>query len=90
VKHLIFAFIGFIVMFGALVVVGINKPRGTSTQVWLFLYLAMTVILDGLVVAALLYQIPELTQLLLGLTAGSATGLAIHVWHHIQEENEEH
>jgi hypothetical protein len=87
---MIFGLIGFIVMFGALVVVGINQPRGTTTKVWLFLYLAMTVILDGLVVAALVYQITELTQLLLGMTAGSATGLAIHVWHHIQEENEEH
>lgn len=77
-------------MFGVLIVVGINQPRGTSTKVWLFLYLAMTVVLDGLVVAALLYQISELIQLLLGMTAGSATGLAIHVWHHIQEENEEH
>ncbi len=77
-------------MFGALVVVGINKPRGTSTKVWLFLYLVMTVILDGLVVTALLYQILELTHFLLGMTAGSATGLAIHVWHHIQEEKEEH
>ena len=82
--------IGFCVMFGVLVVVGINQPRGTSTKVWLFLYLAMTIVLDGLVVAALLYQISELIQLLLGMTAGSATGLAIHVWHHIQEENEEH
>ena len=88
--NLIFALIGFVVMFGALVAVGINRPRGTSTKVWLFLYLAMTVILDGLVVVALVSQHPELTQLLLGLTAGSATGLAIHVWHHIQEENEEH
>jgi hypothetical protein len=87
---LIFALIGFLVMFGVLVVVGINQPRGTSTKVWLFLYLAMTVVLDGLVITALVYQILELTQLLLGITAGSATGLAIHVWHHIQEENEEH
>ena len=77
-------------MFGMLVVVGINQPRGTSTKVWLFLYLAMTIVLDGLVIVALLYQILELTQLLLGMTAGSATGLAIHVWHHIQEESEEH
>ena len=77
-------------MFGVLVVVGINQPRGTSTKVWLLLYLAMTIVLDGLVVVALLYQHQELTRLLLGATAGSATGLAIHVWHHIQEENEEH
>jgi hypothetical protein len=77
-------------MFGALVIVGINQPRGTSTKVWLFLYLAMTVVLDALVVIALVTQHQELTQLLLGLTAGSATGLAIHVWHHIQEENDEH
>ncbi len=77
-------------MFGALVVVGINQPRGTSTKVWLFLYLAMTIVLDSLVVVALLFEITELTHLLLGMTAGSATGLAIHVWHHIQEENEEH
>ena len=50
----------------------------------------MTIVLDTLVVVALLFEITELTHLLLGMTAGSATGLAIHVWHHIQEENEEH
>jgi hypothetical protein len=42
------------------------------------------------VVFALIYQQQELTQLLLGVSAGSATGLAIHVTHHIFEENEEH
>jgi hypothetical protein len=35
-----------------------------------------------------LSQFVWLTDLLLGLSAGAATGLAIHVAHHISEENE--
>jgi len=36
----------------------------------------------------LLNQYAWLTETLLGLSAGAATGLAIHVVHHIAEENE--
>ena len=87
---MIFALIGFLVIFGVLVVIGINQPRGTSIKVWCILYLAIALVFDGLVIVALLYQQPELTQLLLGVSAGSATGLAIHVTHHVLEENAEH
>ena len=55
-------------------------------MVWCFLYLAIAVVFDGLVVVALLHQHVELTQLLLGVSAGAATGLAFHVTHHIFEE----
>ncbi len=75
-------------MFCALIVIGITQPRGTSIRVWCFLYLIIAVIFDGLVVAALSYQHAELTQMLLGASAGAATGLAIHVTHHIFEEGE--
>lgn len=87
---MIFALIGFLVIFGVLVVIGINQPRGTSVKVWCILYLAIALLFDALVIFALFYQQPELTQLLLGVSAGSATGLAIHVTHHVFEENAKH
>ena len=77
-------------MFGVLVGIGINQPRGTSMKTWCYGYLAIALIFDGLVVIGLIYyyQYEVLVQLLLGLSAGAATGLAIHVAHHITEENE--
>jgi hypothetical protein len=36
----------------------------------------------------LIYQYESIIRLLLGLSAGAATGLAIHVAHHITEEDE--
>lgn len=86
VKSLIYALIGAVVMFCVLVVIGITQPRGTSIGVWCFFYLAIAVVFDGLVVVALWYQHAILIQILLGASAGAATGLAIHVTHHILEE----
>jgi hypothetical protein len=73
-----------------LVGIGINQPRGTSVKTWCYGYLAIAVVFDLLVVFALLNgaQYVWLTNLLLGLSAGAATGLAIHVAHHISEEGE--
>jgi hypothetical protein len=85
---LIYALIGFVVMFGVLVGIGINQPRGTSMKTWCYGYLAIALIFDVLVVVGLIYQYDFLIQLLLGLSAGAATGLAIHVAHHITEEDE--
>jgi hypothetical protein len=85
---LIYVLIGFVIMFGVLVGIGINQPRGTSMKTWCYGYLAIALIFDGLVVVGLLYQQEFLVHLLLGLSAGAATGLAIHVAHHITEENE--
>jgi hypothetical protein len=87
---LIYALIGFLVLFTILVVIGITRPRGTSIKIWCYLYLIISLVFDILVVVALFYQNSELTQLLLGVSAGSATGLAIHLMHHISEENETH
>jgi hypothetical protein len=88
----IYAVIGFVIMFGALVGIGINQPRGTSIKLWCFGYLGISVVFDILVVLALLNQsapqYASLTELLLGLSAGAATGLAIHVAHHIIEEEQ--
>jgi hypothetical protein len=42
---------------------------------------------DALVVVGLLGQYSWLTNLLVGLSAGAATGLALHVMHHINEED---
>lgn len=75
-------------MLGVMVVIGINQPRGTSVKTWCYGYLAISIAFDSLVVFALLYQVNWLTELLLGLSAGAATGLAIHVAHHISEEGE--
>jgi hypothetical protein len=85
---LIYALIGFLIMFGVLVGIGINQPRGTSVKTWCYGYLAIALVFDVLVVVGLIYQYETLIQLLLGLSAGAATGLAIHVAHHISEEDE--
>jgi hypothetical protein len=86
----IYALIGFLIMLGMLVGIGINQPRGVSVKVWCYGYLAIALVFDALVVLALLNssQYVWLTDLLLGLSAGAATGLAIHVAHHISEEGE--
>ena len=70
--------------------VGINDPTGgTSMKGWCYQYLAVAIVFDVLAVLALFYQNDILTQLLLGVAAGSATVLGIHVAHHIKEGNEE-
>jgi hypothetical protein len=87
---MIYALIGAIVMLVVLVGIGINQPRGTSVKTWCYGYLAIAIVFDILVVIALVNQnAPEfdwLAEILLGLSAGAATGLAIHVTHHISEE----
>ena len=87
---MIYALIGFLVMLGVMVGIGINQPRGTSIRTWCYGYLAISVVFDILVVLALLNtgQLAWLSETLLGLSAGAATGLAIHVAHHISEEGE--
>ncbi len=85
---MIYALIGFLIMFGVLAGIGINQPRGTSIKMWCYGYLAISIIFDILVILALLNQYAWLTETLLGLSAGAATGLAIHVAHHISEEDE--
>jgi hypothetical protein len=86
----IYALIGAVTMLVVLVGIGINQPRGTSIKTWCYGYLAISVVFDILVVLALINQnSPQyawLTETLLGLSAGAATGLAIHVTHHISEE----
>jgi hypothetical protein len=85
----IYALIGFLIMFGVLVGIGINQPRGTSMKTWCYGYLAISIGFDVLVILALLNasQYVWLNNLLLGLSAGAATGLGIHVAHHISEED---
>jgi hypothetical protein len=86
--RMIYALVGFLVMFGMLIGIGINQPRGTSMKTWCYGYLAISIVFDILVVFALYFQVGEITELLLGLSAGAATGLAIHVAHHIIEAGE--
>jgi len=87
----VYALVGFLIMFGMLVGIGINKPRGLSVKQWCYGYLGISVVFDILVVLALVAaaDFVWLTNLLLGLSAGAATGLAIHVAHHISEEDHE-
>ncbi|NLE05235.1 MAG: hypothetical protein GX638_10625 [Crenarchaeota archaeon] len=87
----IYAIVGFLIMFGMLVGIGINQPRGVSMKAWCYGYFIIAIGFDILVVLALVSaaDFVWLTNLLLGLSAGAATGLAIHVAHHIQEANEE-
>jgi hypothetical protein len=86
----VYALIGFLIMFGMLGGIGINKPRGISVKTWCYGYLAISIGFDVLVILALINtsQYVWLTNLLLGLSAGAATGLGIHVAHHISEEDE--
>ena len=86
----IYAVVGFLIMFGMLAGIGINKPRGMSMKTWCYGYLGIAVGFDLLLVVALVgaSQFAWLTNLLLGLSAGAATGLAFHVAHHISEEDE--
>jgi hypothetical protein len=79
-----------LIMLGVLVGIGINQPRGTSVKTWCYGYLGISIVFDLLVVLALVEssQFTWLTDLLLGLSAGAATGLAFHVAHHISEEDE--
>jgi hypothetical protein len=84
----IYTLVGFLIMLGLLGGIGINKPRGMSVKMWCVGYLAVAVGFDILVVLGLVGNYAPLNNLLLGLSAGAATGLAIHVMHHINEENE--
>jgi len=74
-------------MIGVLGGIGIEKPRGMSVKMWCVGYLAVALVFDALVVLGLVGQLGWLNNLLIGLSAGAATGLAIHVMHHINEEN---
>jgi hypothetical protein len=84
---LIYALIGFLLMLGILGGIGINKPRGMSVKMWCVGYLAVAIGFDILVVLGLVGSYAPLNNLLIGLSAGAATGLAIHVMHHIDEED---
>lgn len=85
-KGLIYALIGAFVMLCVLMGIGITQPRKTSILVWCIFYVVIAVVFDALVIVALWYQNAELTELSLGLSAGAATGLAIHTAHHVFEE----
>ncbi|MDR2699538.1 MAG: hypothetical protein LBC12_01780 [Nitrososphaerota archaeon] len=84
---LVYALIGFLIMLGILGGIGINKPRGMSVKMWCVGYLAVAIGFDILVILGLVGNYPSLNNLLLGLSAGAATGLAVHVMHHIDEED---
>ena len=73
-------------MFCVLVGIGINQPRKMSLIVWCVLYVVIALCFDALVIVALMYQYAELIEVSLGISAGAATGLAIHVTHHVFEE----
>ena len=85
---LISALIGFVIMFGLLIGIGINEPRGTSIKTWCYGYLIIAITFDILVIIALIMGYSQLAGFLLGSSAGAATGLGIHVAHHIAEESQ--
>jgi len=88
---MIYFVIGFVVLFVLMLAVGINDPTGgTSMKGWCYQYLVVALVFDAFAVFALFYQSELLTQLLLGVAAGSATVLGIHVAHHISGENAGH
>jgi hypothetical protein len=85
--NLIYALIGFLIMFSILGGIGINKPRKMSAKTWCIGYLAVAISFDILAVLGLVSSYTPLNNLLIGLAAGAATGLALHVMHHINEED---
>jgi hypothetical protein len=85
--NLVYALVGFLIMLGMLGGIGINKPRGMSVKMWCVGYLAVALGFDVLALIGLVGGYTWLTYLLVGLSAGAATGLAIHVMHHINEED---
>lgn len=85
--NLILALVGFLIMLGYLGGIGINKPRGMSVKTWCFGYLGMAIGFDIVALIGLIFGLTWLTYLLVGLSAGAATGLALHVMHHIDEED---
>jgi len=85
---LIYALVGFIIMFSILGSIGMQNPRGMSVKMWCAGYLSIAVIFDVLAVIGLAAQLGWLTNLLIGLSAGAATGLAIHVAHDMNEQHE--
>lgn len=89
IEDLIYAAIGFAIMFGVLTIIGINEPRGISIKTWCYGYLIIAISFDILVIFALVAGFSQLSGFLLGLSAGAATGLGIHVAHHISEENQQ-
>lgn len=80
------------VLFVLMLFIGINDPTGeTSMKGWCYQYLVVSLVFDALAVFALFYHNEMLTELLLGVAAGSATVIGIHVAHHIkEEESKEH
>jgi hypothetical protein len=86
--NLILALVGFLIMFGYLGGIGINKPRGMSMKTWCMGYLGIAIVFDVLAVIGMVFNVLWLTYLLVGLAAGASTGLAFHVAHHISEEND--
>ena len=88
IYDLISSLIGFVIMFGLLIAIGINEPRGTSIKTWCYGYLIIAITFDILVIIALITGYSQLAGFLLGSSAGAATGLGIHVAHHIFEESQ--
>ena len=85
---LIYALIGFLIMFGILGSIGMQNPRGMSVKMWCAGYLSIAIVFDIVVVFGLIAQYTWLLDLLIGLSAGAATGLAIHVYHDMNEEHQ--
>lgn len=75
-------------MFGILGSIGMQNPRGMSVKAWCTGYLSIAVVFDVLVVFGLIAQYAALNDLLIGLAGGAATGLAIHVYHDMNEQHE--
>lgn len=85
---LIYALIGFLIMFSILGSIGMKNPRGMSVKMWCAGYLSIAIVFDVLAVFGLVAQYASLNNLLIGLSAGAATGLAIHVSHDMNEQHE--
>lgn len=78
-----------LVIFVFLASIGISRPRRMKLSTWCWVYILIAIIFDLLTAIAVILQNNLLIEALLGIAAGSATSLAVHVWKELQEFSKE-
>lgn len=69
--------------------IGISRPRRIKLSTWCWIYILIAIIFDLLTAIAVILQNNLFIEVLLGIAAGSATSLAVHVWKELREFGKE-
>ncbi|MEM0111507.1 MAG: hypothetical protein QXT06_07840 [Candidatus Bathyarchaeia archaeon] len=69
--------------------IGISRPRRIKLSAWCWVYILIAITFDLLTAIAVILRNNLLIEVLLGIAAGSATSLAVHVWKELQEFSKE-